>query len=304
MEYRKTVRSAIGSFLRYAEQIKGFSPRTIVSYKNAYKRLIDRVGITKSINKVTIADFNECIAQMTRENLSNATVNLFLCAIRSLFRYCKRFNYIKTDITLKLKTLKIPEKLPVYLTDSEIDALCSQPRRKELLWETRDTALFETFYSTGCRISEIVAMKCRDLKEGCTYAIVNGKGGKSRAVFFGEDARAAIRNYLSDREQRFKGKTFDSLFVSQAGKPLTANGIRYIVKQYSGVNGTNHTISPHALRHTFATTLLDGGADIRYVQEMLGHASVSTTQRYTHVTFKTIKRIYSKAHPHGHITGL
>ena len=129
---------------------------------------------------------------------------------------------------------------------------------------------------------------------------MTGKGKKDRRVYFEEDAQKALAAYLADRRERFgEADTEDALFVNQHGKKLTVRGIAYIISRYSGAEGTNHHVSPHAFRHTFATAMLTGGADVRLVQELLGHSSISTTQRYTHVTTDHMIEMYNKAHPHG-----
>ncbi|UKI54431.1 MAG: tyrosine-type recombinase/integrase [Treponema sp.] len=192
--------------------------------------------------------------------------------------------------------------MPRFLTSPEIDELCEQPEKKELLWANRDRALFEMMYSSGCRVSEIVGLKFSDMAEDFGSAVVTGKGRKDRIVYFERDAKIALENYIRDREQLFRGlnKKDDvkEIFVNQKGTPLTAHGVRWILSRYTGMEGTNHHVSPHALRHTFATAMLMHGADVRIVQELLGHSSVSTTQRYTHITTEKLIDVYNKAHPH------
>ncbi len=157
-------------------------------------------------------------------------------------------------------------------------------------------------YSSGCRVSEIISLKISDLENGNSSAIVTGKGKKDRRVFFEEDAKKALDDYLNDRKNRFQNQAEGDcpyLFVNQNGTHLTSGGVRYILSRYSGEEGINHHINPHAIRHTFATSMLSNGADVRYIQEMLGHSSISTTQRYTHITTESLIEIYKKAHPHG-----
>jgi len=159
-------------------------------------------------------------------------------------------------------------------------------------------------YTSGCRVSEIAGIRLFDLEKDYSSVIVHGKGGKDRRVFFAKAARKAIAEYLVERAQLLaraqeneRGKK--ALFVSSRGNPLSVRGIQYILARYSdNASGLRH-LSPHALRHSFATTLISRGADIRVVQELLGHASISTTQRYTHVTGDQLKKLYHRAHPHG-----
>ena len=192
--------------------------------------------------------------------------------------------------------------MPRFLTSPEIDELCEQPEKKELLWSTRDRALFEMMYSSGCRVSEIVGLKFSDMTDDFSSAIVTGKGRKDRRVYFERDAQIALEKYIKDRENLLhslnKKDEVKEIFVNQKGNPLTAHGVRWILSRYTGLEGTNHHVSPHALRHTFATAMLMHGADVRIVQELLGHSSVSTTQRYTHITTEKLIDVYNKAHPH------
>ena len=157
-------------------------------------------------------------------------------------------------------------------------------------------------YSSGCRISEITNLKLSDFTDSYQAAIVTGKGNKQRKVYFATNARNALAEYLADRkkvlDQNGISTPVQELFINQKGHPITTGGMRYIISRYSGPEGTNHHINPHAFRHTFATQMLSNGADVRLVQEMLGHSSISTTQRYTHVTTEKLKEIYKKAHPH------
>ena len=157
-------------------------------------------------------------------------------------------------------------------------------------------------YSSGCRVAELASLKLGDFAGGGKSAVVKGKGKKDRIVYFEADALAALKDYLPERKallERLKVPGQKALFVNEKGGPLTTRGIRWIVERYSGAEGTNRHVSPHAFRHTFATAMLSGGADVRVVQEMLGHSSISTTQRYTHVTTQQLIEIYKKAHPHG-----
>ena len=157
-------------------------------------------------------------------------------------------------------------------------------------------------YSSGCRVSELANLRFSDFMEGFSKAIVKGKGNKDRVVYFAKQAQAALKIYLDDRKKILQEKKVENepecIFINQKGNSLSAAGIRWIVSRYSGVEGTNHHISPHAFRHTFATQLLSNGADVRAVQELLGHSSISTTQRYTHITTEKLIEIYNKAHPH------
>ena len=179
---------------------------------------------------------------------------------------------------------------------------CS-PGRKAL-WLSRDRALLHALYSTGCRVSEIASLKIRDLDSRHSSAIIMGKGAKERHVFFSRKARSCLDEWISERAVFLSGlsdnsKSGDFVFLSRRGNPLSIRGIQFIIDYYSRAGNLPAGFSPHALRHSFATTLVVRGADIRIVQELLGHSSISTTQRYTHITPERLKKLYHRAHPHG-----
>ena len=291
-------------FLLYLQTVKDFSPNTVTGYREDFKHLSLILGGTKRLSDVTIEDLRSCIGSLSKRKYSAASVNRFIAAVRGLFSYCKKFNYIPVNTALELKTIKLPKHLPRFMTEGEVDELCDAPQKKEILWESRDHALFEMLYSSGCRVGELASLKMQDFSEGYKSAMVTGKGRKDRRVYFEEDAVAALKQYLSERSARFpaigegKVKQVDNVFVNQRGTPLTTHGIWYVVSTYSGVEGTNRHMSPHAFRHTFATTMLSEGADVRVVQELLGHASISTTQRYTHISKEHLKEVYNQAFPH------
>jgi len=229
-------------------------------------------------------------------------VNRFIAAVRTLFAYAAKMKYIEKNPALELKTVKLPKRVPNFMTSSEVNELCNEPVKDELLWASRDHAIFLMLYSSGCRASELVGLKLSDFMDGGRAAVVTGKGNKQRKVYFAEEARKALAEYLADRKKLLAENKIvpapQELFINQKGGALTTGGLRYILNRYSGVEGTNHHINPHAFRHTFATTLLGNGADVRMVQEMLGHSSISTTQRYTHITTEKLIETYNKAHPH------
>ena len=299
----KMLYSLVDEFLVYLESVRGLSANSIRTYRNDLNHLMEQLGREKSVAEITVADLRNCIAWLSARKLSSASVNSFIAAVRTFFAYCRKFGYIEKNVALELKTIKMPQHMPRFLTAPEVDELCRQPVVNELLWQKRDAAIFEMLYSSGCRVSEIVSLKIHDLQNGNSSAIITGKGKKDRRVYFEEDARNALALYLEDRKDRLHREGIEDrtpeVFVNQSGGALTAGGVRYILSRYTGSEGTKHHVSPHALRHTFATSMLSKGADVRVVQEMLGHASISTTQRYTHITTERLIDIYNRAHPHG-----
>ncbi|MDR1126569.1 MAG: tyrosine-type recombinase/integrase, partial [Treponema sp.] len=207
------------------------------------------------------------------------------------------------DPSASIKNLKTPKTLPSFLWEREMAQFAELPETSKRLWTERDTALILTMYSAGLRISEVMSLRLDDCKANFSRARVIGKGDKERPVFFSEEAQEAIIAYLPKRFERLKATpSTDRLFVSMKGKPLSTSGIRWIIAQYSALfdeqTGLGKNIHPHSLRHSFATHLVKAGCDIRLVQEMLGHKSISTTARYAHVDIKRLKEVYSRAHPH------
>ena len=293
----------IDEFLIYISGVRDLSENTVLGYKNDLEHLMQFLTPELDITSVTKENLKLCIGQLSKKHSSNASINRFIAAVRSVFAYAHKFGYLKNNPALELKTVKLPKKVPRFMTQNEVETLCDEPVNNELLWATRDRALFEMLYSSGCRVSEITQLCLSDFLNGYNRAVVTGKGDKQRIVYFSEEAQAALKEYLEDRRKVMEkngttGKT-DRIFINQKGIALSTGGIRYIISRYSGTEGTNHHINPHAFRHTFATTMIGNGADVRLVQEMLGHSSISTTQRYTHVTTEKLIEIYNKAHPHG-----
>jgi integrase/recombinase XerC len=284
------------------DAVRGLSANSVLGYKKDLDYLMLFVGKDVDIKDVTKENLLFCIGELSKKKMAATSINRFIAAVRTFFAYCKKFQYIPKNPAIELKTVRIPKKIPRFLTANEMNSLCNQPELKELLWTSRDCAIFEMLYSSGCRVSELANLRFSDFMEGYTKAIVKGKGNKDRVVYFAKQAQAALKIYLDDRKKILQEKKVENepeyIFINQKGNRLSAAGIRWIVSRYSGVEGTNHHISPHAFRHTFATQLLSNGADVRAVQELLGHSSISTTQRYTHITTEKLIEIYNKAHPH------
>ena len=299
-----TLHDCASEYLLYLESVRGYSGNTVAGYREDLRHLEMMLGADTELHEITADDLRGCVGTLSKKKYSASSINRFIAAVRGLFSYCKKFRYISANAAQDLKTLRTPRHLPKFMTASEVDALCAAPEKNELLWESRDRAIFEMLYSSGCRVSEMSALRMQDLSQDFSSAMVRGKGNKDRRVYFGADAVRALRLYLLDRRARFPARAeggalrVDNVFINQKGGALTARGIRYIVGRYSGAEGTNRTVSPHAFRHTFATGMLNNGADIRMVQEMLGHSSISTTQRYTHVTTERLKDVYMQAFPH------
>ncbi|WP_406034021.1 tyrosine-type recombinase/integrase [Treponema saccharophilum] len=296
--------SCVSEFLVYLEGVLVLSGNTIAAYRNDLSQFLGMPGFSGSlpVGSVSVEMLRQCIGVLSRMGRAASSINRFVASVRSLFAYCRRLGYITANPALELKSVKVPRRIPRFMTQAEVDKICAQPAECELLWEKRDTALFEMMYSSGCRIGELAGLSLPDVSSDYSQAVVTGKGRKDRLVFFGEDARKAMRAYIEDRKERFGIMSLQSVnafFVNQRGERLSVRGIRYILDRYSGAEGTNHHVTPHSFRHTFATSLITNGADVRLVQELLGHSSISTTQRYTHISTEKMIELYNKAHPHG-----
>jgi integrase/recombinase XerC len=314
-------------YLSYLGGVRNLSPRTLSSYRRDLE-LLGRYTEGDPL-EATTSDIRLFVSALGEDGYEPSSVNRALATVRGFYRYAVRFSLRKDNPASSVRNLKAPNKLPAFLTPDEARSFCASPERlaqgapgndtgnasalveplapvtaqPTALWPARDVALLTVMYSTGCRVSEIASLSLRDFAPDFSSAIVTGKGNKERKVFLSRDARAALSGYLAERSSLLarnaeKGVASKALFLSKRCSPLSVRGIQYIVAHYSQVPGMRR-VSPHAMRHSFATTLVTRGADIRIVQEMLGHSSVSTTQRYTHVTEERIKRLYHRAHPHG-----
>ena len=300
----ETLQDCGEEFLLYIDSVKGYALKTVESYREDFKNLYKFLGGAKPVKDVSFEDLRQCVGQLSLAKYKATSINRFIASVRGLFAYCRKFNYISSNPSLELKTVKVPKHLPRFMTESEVDQLCKMPQENQLLWPERDTAIFEMLYSSGCRVSEIAALKLTDFENDYSSAIVTGKGNKDRRVFFEEASVNALKTYLQSRKMMYPhtmpggGAPVMNVFINQKGKALTEHGIWYIVSKYSGEEGTKRHMNPHAFRHTFATAMLSNGADVRVVQEMLGHATISTTQRYTHISTERLKEVYKKAFPH------
>ena len=280
----------IEKFMRYLEIEKNYSRHTIINYS------LDLEDFKKFLGNLAVEDVDylalrKYLSVFKEKNLSARTIARHLSVLRSFFRFLNREGYLKTNPTTSLSTPKQEKRLPSFLTENEINILIESavPKDERGL---RDRAILETFYSTGIRISELVGLGTQDIDFIGGIAKVMGKGKKERIVPIGEHAIAAIRGYLGKRK-----KQQDALFLNRSGRRITTRGVRNIVKKYIRIASIKQGISAHTLRHSFATHLLNRGADLRSVQELLGHVNLSTTQIYTHLTTERLKDVYEKAHP-------
>jgi len=284
----------IEKFMRYLEIEKNYSPHTILNYK------VDLDDFNKfcggiNLDKIDYLLLRKYLAVLKEKNLGNRSVGRRLSALRSFFRFLAREGFIKVNPILMLSSPKLDKHLPSFMTEEEVARLIESAFAKDEKDEMglRDRAILETFYSSGLRISELVSLSIDDVDFISGVVKAMGKGKKERVVPIGDAAMATIKKYLDKRR-----KQSSALFLNKNGKRITTRGVRDIVEKYLKSAGIGHGVSPHTFRHSFATHLLNRGADLRTVQELLGHANLSTTQIYTHLTTERLKSVYDKAHPH------
>lgn len=283
----------IEKFIRYLEIEKDYSSHTILNYRLDLEDFKKFLG-TVELEKIDYLTLRKYLAGLKEKNLGSRTIARRLSSLRSFFKFLTRDGYLKTNPILSLSNPRLEKYLPQFLTEEEVAKLIESAFAKTEKDERglRDRAILETFYSTGMRISELVGLNAEDIDSIGGVVKVKGKGKKERVVPIGDTAITAIRRYLEARK-----KESESLFLNKSGRRISGRGVRNIVNKYIHLAGIKRGISPHTFRHSFATHLLNRGADLRTVQELLGHANLSTTQIYTHLTTERLKSVYDKTHP-------
>jgi len=292
----------INAFLSYERIEKGLAENTIMAYGRDLAKFLAFLSKQKralaDIRRDDIVDF---LASLYRQKLDSRSVARHLVTVRNFFRFAVAEGAVPADPTLTLESPKIRRSLPGYLRLEEVDRLLEQPDLRTP-FGVRDKAMLEVLYSTGLRVSELIGLRVGDLemKMGCLRCI--GKGDKERLVPVGRKAIEAVQNYLSEARpfllrKRGPGPTTPYLFINRLGGKLSRVGVWKILSDYGRRAGLRGRLTPHKLRHSFATHLLERGADLRSVQLMLGHADISTTQIYTHVVEERLKHIYKAHHP-------
>ena len=280
----------IDKFLSSLEVEKNYSNHTILNYRADLEEFAAVLG-NQPLTQVDYPVLRRFLAQLRTRNLKPRTVSRKLSALRSFFKYLQRHKMITSNPAALLVTPKLDKTLPHFLTEEETVRFLDAPKDGKVN-TLRDMAIFETLYSTGIRVSELVGLDEGHVDSIGNIVRVRGKGKKERLVPIGEKALEAIQNYLETRPQKSP-----ALFLNKNGSRLSDRGVRGIINKYILKAGLQGKVSPHMFRHSFATHLLNRGADLRSVQELLGHANLSTTQIYTHLTTDKLKSVYDKAHP-------
>ncbi len=257
-----------------------------------------KTDLTQRLLAVTADDVKSLLAFLGEQNYSKSTIARKLATLRSFYKFCVRRNYLTANPLSSIRMPKQEKRLPKFLSVHEVDKLLNTPEVTTLLG-ARDRAMLEVMYSTGIRVSELVALNASDVDFTAQVLRVRGKGKKQRNTPIGPTALGTIQRYIDMRRADVRSASFDqeALFVNKHGQRLSTRSVRRKLDKYLGVAGLDPSISPHTLRHSFATHMLDKGADLRSVQELLGHQSISTTQVYTHLTAERMKAEYDKSHP-------
>ena len=295
------IATAIGAFLTHVRVEKGLSPNTVSAYRRDLLKFEEFAKKKKlAVESVSRDDLVDFLASLYRQKLESRTVARNLVTMRNFFRFTLVQELRTEDPCLNLESPKIRRSLPGYLRLEEVEKLLAQPDEKQPLG-LRDRAMFEVLYSTGLRVSELVGLRVMDMDRaaGCVRCI--GKGDKERIVPIGKKAIALVERYLRDARPKLLGgankANVTMMFINRRGGPLSRVGVWKILSAYGRQAGMRKGLTPHMLRHSFATHLLERGADLRSVQLMLGHSDISTTQIYTHVVEERLKQIYKAHHP-------
>lgn len=314
----KSLSGYIGGFISYMQMARGMSPNTCKSYerdlilfagflmngnidqavKDCFFKVSEVDAALVSLDSGVIKSF---VSALTVKGYSPASINRILSGVRGLYTYLYRYGITSSNPGSGVKSLKQGKKLPSFLFEEEVKAASDFAENNSHLWPVRDKAIILCLYTSGCRVSEMAGMLLKDLRADCTSIIVMGKGRKERRVFFSKEAAGALKEYLAVRKKAIPAERegINHIFISKKGGNLSVRGIQYIISCYSKSQNNGKSFSPHSLRHSYATALVTKGADIRLVQELLGHASVSTTQRYSHITTRHLLETYNLSHPHG-----
>jgi integrase/recombinase XerC len=313
------------AFLQFLKLNRNASAHTVRAYESDLSQFLDHAATLTGVKRTALEPANldraalrGFLADLHKRGLSRASAARKLAAARTFLRYLRREGIVDDDAGAMVPTPKREVRMPVHLSEQEMTSLVTAPALDGPLGR-RDRAILELFYASGLRLSELAGLDTDDVNLSAQMVRALGKGGKQRIVPFNTSTASAIRAYLKDREALVRGRSTaagrygspstnirsgrlkahgrDPLFVNYRGTRLTVRSIDRMVRRYAAASGTRLGVSPHALRHSFATHLLQRGADLRAIQELLGHARLSTTQRYTHVNTAQLVEVYNKSHP-------
>ena len=328
------MKEAIAKYLRYLETVKNSSPHTVSNYGKDLRQFLEFLSppdsVPPALRAVNHGMIREFVSHLHDHGLEKSSIARKLAALRSLFKYCVREGRVKESPARLVPTPKLPKRIPSVLSAEEMNGFLNQlagmvgrpsagsglssqrghggaALAEEGLLLRRDRAVLELLYAAGLRVSELTGLNLVDVEQKERILRVRGKGDKERIVPYGTKAQEALEKYWPVRDQLLRPANgsdrrvdphTQAVFLNYAGRRLTQRSVGRIVKKYVRLVNVNWDLHPHSLRHAFATHLLADGADLRAIQELLGHQSLSTTQRYTHASIRQLLEVYDKAHPH------
>ena len=299
------MKEEINSFLNYLTVEKGFSVNTLDAYRNDLQQLASfageeaaKQGLISSWENFSRQVMLSYMLNLKERNYAATTIARKVAATRSFFGFLKSEGIIQTDPTENMSSPSVGKSLPKPITISQVRQLLEQPAKLNTVEAKRDKAMLELLYASGMRISELVSLNLGDVNTDEGFVKCFGKGHKERIVPIYEQAARSVQEYIAETRPKLAHKKDGvALFLNPRGDRLTRQGFWQKLKEYAKSAGLDAKISPHTLRHSFATHMLSGGADLRAVQELLGHANISTTQVYTHLTSEHVRRTYERSHP-------
>jgi integrase/recombinase XerD len=292
----------VAAFRHYLQTERGMAINTVLAYGRDLERFVQWVagGGLRDYLRPSVRDLGHYLAFLREEGLDPSSIARHLVSLKMFYRFLRLEERTAESTVELLSSPALWQRIPHVLSPESVEKLLAAPHPSERFF-LRDRALLETLYATGCRVSEVAGLKLADLYLESCFCKCFGKGGKQRVVPLGRAAREAIQAYLQDQRPRLAAAAPDApwVFISRGGRALTREMLWILVKKYVRRAGLNPRVSPHTLRHSFATHLLAGGADLRTVQELLGHANIRTTQQYTHVDRDRLRAIHRRFHPRG-----
>jgi len=288
----------IQSFIAYIHDVKKTSANTEISYKRdlcKLERYMEEQGISQT-SMLTATNLNSYILYLEKNGFAPSTVSRSIASIKAFVHYLQNNGVLKEDISAELKAPRIEKKMPGVLSVNEVERLLAQPDDKSAK-DIRDKAMLELLYATGIRVTELITLKKSEVNLKLSYIICRDNG-RERIIPFGKNAKKALEHYMNQsRETMLKGNESDILFTNCSGSPMSRQGFWKLIKYYAKKAGITSEITPHTIRHSFAAHLVENGADLHAVQEMMGHSDISTTQLYVNLNANRIREVYAKAHP-------
>ena len=284
-------------FLKYLKDEKNYSKFTVINYGKDLKLFLEflKCENIEKINQINYSILRKYLSFLYEKDYSKKTISRNISTLRSFFKYQMKKNYIKENPMIFIENPKLDKKLPKVLYSNDLENLLNTPDTTTALGQ-RDSAILEMFYSTGIRVSELVNLKITDINFDDKRIKILGKGSKERYVLYGSVLDKKLNQYLQSGYQELNKNKSDFIFLNKNGKPLTTRGVEMILDNIIKKSGLNYHFSPHVLRHTFATDMLNNGADLKIVQELLGHENLATTQIYTHVSNERLRQVYLNSH--------